>query len=76
MNREEMELKVREYVMESVQRFEVFTDTEICSIEDNEMAHDLMDKRLEKMTDIELENMCNRIDFQNDYDTYYEIIGW
>ena len=75
MNRMEMVLKVRNYTTESRQRLEVFTDIEICNEEDNETAHDLMDKRLEEMTDVELENMCNRIDHEDDYGTYYEILG-
>lgn len=75
MNREEMELKVEYYVTDSTQRLEVFVDMEICSMEELKMAHDLMFERLEKMTDVELENMCNRIDFDDDYDSYYEILG-
>lgn len=73
--RTEMETKIRDYITESAQRLEVFADLEICKKEDIELAHELMDKRLNSMTDIELENMCNRIDFEDEYDTYYEIIG-
>lgn len=75
MNRTEMESKIRLYVTDSTQRLEVFTDIEICSSRDSEDAHEIMDNRLNAMTDIELENMCNRIDFEDDYDSYYKIIG-
>ena len=75
MNRNEMIEKIRLYVTDSVQRLEIFANIEICSSKDNEDAHEIMDNRLDTMTDVELENMCNRIDFEDDYDTYYEIIG-
>ena len=75
MTRYEMESKIREYVTITTQKLEVFTDIEICSSKDKEDAHEVMDNRLKSMTDVELENMCNRIDFENDYDSYYEIIG-
>ena len=75
MNRNEMIEKRRLYGTDSTQRLEIFVDMEVCTEKDNNTAHELMDKRLSSMTDVELENMCNRINFGDDYDTYYEIIG-
>lgn len=75
MNRDEMKEKIRLYVTDSVQKLEIFTDIEICSSKDNENAHEIMDNRLNAMTDVELENMCNRINFEDNYDSYCEIIG-
>ena len=73
--RETLEEKIRNYVTDSIQRLEIFSDIEICSSEDRDIAHERMNERLKEMSLNELENMCNRIDFEDNYDSYYEILG-
>lgn len=65
--------KIRCYVTESVQRLEIFTDIEICTKRDLDLAHEKMDNRLNRMNDSELQELCNRIDKESECDTYYSI---
>lgn len=70
-----MQAKVRKYVMESIQRMEVFSDIEICTERDLDRGYGQIEARLARMSDTELEEMCSRIDFEDEYDSYYEILG-
>ena len=68
MDRKAMQEKIKDYIMQSSQKLEVFTNS------NDKNSYEIMNTILEEMTDIELENMCDRIDFEDEYDSYYEIL--
>lgn len=71
MTRYEMEKKVKEYVTSDTHNLEDYSDIEICCISDYADAIMLMDKRIKRSTDEELECFCKAIDTDTvDYMTH------
>lgn len=62
MTREEMEEKVKNYIVSDDHRLEDYSDIEICCNEDYYDALVLMDERIENSTDEELRAFCKAID--------------
>lgn len=63
--------EVFEYIIDDVHRLEDFTDIEISSEEDNELAYSILNKNLAKFNIYQLQQMINQINKNN-----LDLVSW
>lgn len=63
----------REYITDSIQRLEEFSDIEICNSDDNTYAHEEMDRILDEMSFKDLSDMTKRMNSDDTYKSYKEV---
>lgn len=72
LTRYDMEERVTKYITSSNERLEAFSDKEIhCDI-DESRAVAIMEEKIKYMSDEQLNLLCNRIDHENEFETYYD----
>ncbi len=73
LSKDELFAYIRKYICDDLHRIEIFSDVDINTKKDMELAESIVADRLSGMTHDELSALYKRIRNAEDYDSYYEV---